>query len=62
MKDFFKSVLANLVALILYSFVFFILFAGIAGVVAAFGDKKRACEAQLCTSFEFQVRNHRPCQ
>ena len=39
MKDFFKSVLANLVALILYSFVFFILFAGIAGVVAAFGDK-----------------------
>ncbi|MBR2196616.1 MAG: signal peptide peptidase SppA [Salinivirgaceae bacterium] len=39
MKDFFKSVLANLVALILYSFVFFILFAGIAGMVAAFGDK-----------------------
>lgn len=39
MKDFFKSVLASLVALILYSFVFFILFAGIAGMVAAFGDK-----------------------
>ncbi|MBR5643088.1 MAG: signal peptide peptidase SppA [Salinivirgaceae bacterium] len=39
MKDFFKSVLASLVALILYSFVFFILFAGIAGIVAAFGDK-----------------------
>lgn len=39
MKDFFKSVLATLVALFLYSFVFFILFAGIAGMVAAFGDK-----------------------
>ena len=39
MKDFLKSVLASLVALILYSFVFFILFAGIAGIVAAFGDK-----------------------
>lgn len=39
MKDFFKSVLASLVALILYSFVFFIIFAGIAGAVAAFGDK-----------------------
>ena len=39
MKDFLKSVLANLVALILYSFVFFIIFAGIAGMVAAFGDK-----------------------
>ena len=39
MKDFFKSVLASLVALILYSFVFFFLFAGIAGIVASFGDK-----------------------
>ena len=39
MKDFFKSVLASLVALILYSFVFFILFAGIAGMVAALGEK-----------------------
>jgi len=39
MKDFLKSVLATLVALFLYSFVFFILFAGIAGMVAAFGDK-----------------------
>lgn len=39
MKDFLKSVLASLVALILYSFVFFIIFAGIAGVVAALGDK-----------------------
>lgn len=39
MKDFFKSVLATLVALFLYSFVFFFLFAGIAGMVAAFGDK-----------------------
>lgn len=39
MKDFFKSVLASLVALFLYSFVFFFLFAGIAGMVAAFGDK-----------------------
>lgn len=39
MKDFLKSVLASLVALILYSFVFFIIFAGIAGLVAALGDK-----------------------
>ena len=39
MKDFLKSVLATLVALFLYSFVFFIIFAGIAGMVAAFGDK-----------------------
>lgn len=37
MKGFFKSVLANLVALLLYSFVFFFLIFGIAGIVASLG-------------------------
>ena len=54
MKDFFKSVLANLVALILYSFVFFILFAGIAGVVAAFGDKSEPVKSNSVLHLSFK--------
>ena len=54
MKDFFKSVLANLVALILYSFVFFILFAGIAGVVAAFGDKSEPVKPNSVLHLSFK--------
>lgn len=54
MKDFFKNVLANLVALILYSFVFFILFAGIAGVVAAFGEKTVAVKPNSVLHLNFK--------
>ena len=54
MKDFFKSVLANLVALILYSVVFFILFAGIAGVVAAFGDKSEPVKPNSVLHLSFK--------
>jgi len=54
MKDFFKSVLANLVALILYSFVFFILFAGIAGVVSAFGEKTVAVKPNSVLHLNFK--------
>ena len=60
MKDFFKSVLASLVALILYSFVFFIIFAGIAGAVAAFGDKSEPVKPNsvlhLCLKSEITDR------
>lgn len=54
MKDFLKSVLANLVALILYSFVFFIIFAGIAGAVAAFGDKSEPVKANSVLHLSFK--------
>ena len=54
MKDFLKSVLASLVALILYSFVFFILFAGIAGMVAAFGDKAEPVKSNSVLHLSFK--------
>ena len=54
MKDFLKSVLASLVALILYSFVFFIIFAGIMGAVAAFGDKAEPVKANSVLHLSFK--------
>ncbi len=54
MKDFLKSVLASLVALFLYSFVFFILFAGIAGMVAAFGDKSEPVKPNSVLHLSFK--------
>ena len=54
MNGFLKSVLASLVALILYSFVFFILFAGIAGVVASFGDKSEPVKPNSVLHLSFK--------